>query len=240
MSFRFKQFEVNDSECAMKVGTDGVLLGAWAEPNCNTPCSILDVGSGCGLISLMLAQRFDTATITGIDIDDSAVEQSRTNFANSPFADRLQAHCIPLQQYRLEDPMPFDLIVSNPPFFQESLHCPDAKRTTARHTSTLSYKELLWHAARLLPRNGSLQLILPAAEENDIVCSAVQENFFLRRICRVRGRVNKPYKRILLDFSRTQNNTLIESELSLGTLDGKRTRDYQELAKGFYLDSCVQ
>ncbi len=240
MSFRFKQFEVNDSECAMKVGTDGVLLGAWAEPNCDTPCTILDVGSGCGLISLMLAQRFDTATITGIDIDHSAVEQSRVNYANSPFADRLQAQCIPLQQYRPEYPTTFDLIVSNPPFFQESLHCPDAKRTMARHTSALSYEEILLHAARLLTQHGSLQLILPAAEENDIVRSAIQQNFYLQRICRVRGRANKPYKRILLDFSHTKTNTPIESELVLEALDGKRTRDYQELAKDFYLDSSVQ
>ncbi len=236
MSFRFKQFAVQDSECGMKVGTDGVLLGAWAALGCKAPCRVLDIGSGSGLISLMLAQRFATATVTGIDIDQSAIEQSRVNFADSPFADRLHAHCISLQAYGTEARTTFDLIVSNPPFFQESLHCPDAKRTLARHTSTLSYEELTAYAARLLAPDGSLELILPASEENKIVCSAEQQNFYLQRICRVRGRINKPHKRILLAFSRRRTGTPMESELVLETLDGKRTRAYQELAKDFYLD----
>ncbi len=232
MSFRFKQFAVEDSRCAMKVCTDGVLLGAWAEGD--KPLRILDIGSGSGLISLMLAQRFPEAKVVGIDIDQQAVEQSRENVVRSPFAERVEILCTSLQDYAPNGK--FDLIVSNPPYFQQSLQCPDAQRTLARHTPSLSYNDLLQHAVRLLREDGSLQLILPAQEEESVVRLATSFHLHLKRICRVRGRENKPAKRILLQFVLgISEEYTVESGLTLETSEGQRTEAYRTLAGEFYL-----
>lgn len=235
MAFRFKQFAVEDSACAMKVGTDGVLLGVWAKSDRKDKIHILDAGSGSGLIALMLAQRFPDAEITGIDIDKDAVQQSQDNFLNSPWSSRLKAYCVSFQQYSTTTHARYDLIASNPPFFQHSLHCPDPQRTQARHTCTLPYEELLQCSLRLLKPTGSLQLILPAQEEKNILATAQQSGFFLQRICRICGRVNKPHKRILLHLGLTSTGIPEETELILETEEGRRTQAYQELCKEFYL-----
>lgn len=220
----------------MKVGTDGVLLGAWVKYSTEEDFRVLDIGSGSGLISLMLAQRYPQANIVGIDIDQAAIAQSQTNFSASPWEDRLAAYCTSLQQYSAEEREHFDLIVSNPPFFQQSLTCPDLQRTQARHTQTLSYEELLNGALSLLTEEGQLQLILPAQEEETIVSLAKQKGLHLYRICRIRGRENKPTKRILLHFGKTPSeNGTNEEELTLETQEGKRTMAYQDLCKDFYL-----
>ncbi len=237
MAFRFKQFAVEDSACAMKVGTDGVLLGAWTELGKKEKSQLLDIGSGSGLIALMLAQRFPHAEITGIDIDGNATEQCNENFSNSPWASRLKAHCISLQQYASPAQERYDLIVSNPPFFQQSLHCPDPQRTQARHTLTLPYEELLRCSLHLLQPTGSIQLILPAQEEEGFLAMSRQQGLYLQRICRVRGRTSKPDKRILLHLGFTQTHTPEETELTLETDDGKRSQAYQELCKEFYLQA---
>jgi tRNA1Val (adenine37-N6)-methyltransferase len=134
--FKFKQFEIHQDRCAMKVGTDGVLLGAWAPGGKR----ILDVGSGTGLISLMMAQRFPEAQVRGIDMDGEACEEAAENVAASPFADRVEIECCRLQDYHSEES--FDAIVSNPPFFLNSLKNPDSKRTMARHTDSLPFRDL--------------------------------------------------------------------------------------------------
>ena len=224
MSFRFKQFFVNDDRCAMKVGTDGVLLGAW----CPIGIRILDVGTGCGLIALMVAQRCPEANVEGIDIDEAAVEQAKEN--------GVQAFHAPLQDWQGG---PYDLIVSNPPYFQNSLKNPDKGRQTARHTDTLSYAELLQHSVRLLAENGQLALILPAEAEKEVREMAMQYNLSLTHVTRVYSKESKPARRVLMAFEKSPitNHQLpiIEDTLVLEDDKGGRSRPYQELCKEFYL-----
>ena len=233
MSFRFKQFHIEDSQCAMKVGTDGVLLGAWA-PTTNDPLSIthiLDIGTGSGLIARMLMQRCPEANIEGIDIDEAAVQQARENGVN--------AYCSSLQEWQPEKK--YDLIVSNPPYFQNSLKNPDASRKTARHTDTLSYNELLQHSARLLTENGLLALILPAEAENEVRQLAAAKNLFPVRVTRVYSKESKPARRVLMAFekSTTSRRPLVidfkEDTLILEDDKGGRSRPYQDLCRDFYL-----
>ena len=222
MSFRFKQFFIEDSQCAMKVGTDGVLLGAWAP----TGIRILDVGTGSGLIARMLMQRCPEAEVEGIDIDPNAVEQAREN--------GVKAFVSSLQEWQGK----YDLIVSNPPYFQNSLKNPDKGRQTARHTDTLSYEELIKHSARLLTEDGQLALILPAEAENEIRQLAGAEGFFLTRVTRVYSKESKPARRVLMAFSRDNGITehrYTEDTLVLEDEKGGRSLPYQTLCRDFYL-----
>ncbi len=254
MSFCFKQFFVHDEQCAMKVGTDGVLLGAWAASThgawhmangesrtANGFC--LDIGTGSGLIALMLAQRFSNAHILGIDIEENAVLQANANFAASPWHPRLHAKNISLQDMQLPDmhlpPCGGDkkwvLIVSNPPYFQNSLKAPDAARSTARHTDTLSYEDLLQHSARLLADDGILSLILPIEVEQTIIKEAASNALYPTRLCRVRGNERKPYKRLLIEFQKTPVDTIEEETLTLEDAPNQRSEAYKALTQDFYL-----
>lgn len=259
MPFQFKQFSVEDKGCAMKVGTDGVLLGAWAgaerqkEILQTTSINILDIGTGSGLIALMLAQRFPNASITAIDIDSSAASQAEQNFLVSPWAERLHCkHCSLSDLYYPKNisnttPTSFDLIVSNPPYFENSLKTPSLTRTTARHTDTLSYEQLIEISNNLLSPNGILSLILPAWEEKHILQLAKQNSLFLNRICYIHGVEHKPAKRIMLElmhdkFSNTTtmpplavNNTIKQTYLVLQDKAGKRSMQYSMLTQDFYL-----
>lgn len=247
MSFRFKQFFVEDSRCAMKVGTDGVLLGAWCPlaGNLQPQVCILDIGTGCGLIALMLAQRTH-AQIDAIDIDPEAVEQAKENFESSPWSEHLHAYHARLQEWQFaHDPLPassqpfYHLIVSNPPYFQNSLKNPDSGRQTARHTDTLSYNELLLHSTRLLGPQGHLALILPAESENEVCLLAEQYSLCLSRVTRVYSKSTKPARRVLLFFSKSplpeHGAPLITPPLVLEDEKGGRSEQYAELTKDFYL-----
>ncbi len=254
--FQFKQFFVAHDRCAMKVGTDGVLLGAWAPIDFNissfTNFRILDVGTGSGLIALMLAQRFPQAHIDAIDIDKSAMEQAAENFAASPWSDRLHAWLSSIQEWQMVNgTCPngkwYDLIVSNPPYFRNSLKNPDKARELARHTDTLSYTELLHHSARLLREEGRLCLILPAEAEEEVCALAAQEGFVLTRVTRVYSKVSKPARRVLLAFEKSKyrytdiptcrdsENPVSEDTLVLEDDKGGRSAAYQEITKDFYL-----
>ncbi len=222
MSFRFKQFFIEDSKCAMKVGTDGVLLGAWAP----TGSRILDVGTGSGLIARMLMQRCPEAEVEGIDIDEAAVEQACEN--------GVKAFCARLQEWQGM----YDLIVSNPPYFQNSLKNPDEGRKTARHTDTLSYAELIHHSARLLTMHGQLALILPAEAENEVRQLAAAEDLFLTHVTRVFSKENKKPKRVLLAFQLKIEDLrfeILEDSLVLEDEKGGRSLPYQNLCRDFYL-----
>ncbi len=223
MSFRFKQFAIEDSKCAMKVGTDGVLLGCWSP----TGTRILDVGTGSGLIARMLMQRCPETQVDAIDIDPAAVEQARENGVN--------AYHSSLQEWQGV----YDVVVSNPPYFQNSLKNPDKGRQLARHTDTLSYAELIHHSARLLKPEGQLALILPAEAEQEVRALAVSENLFPTHITRVFSKESRPARRVLLAFSHCPiSNTqypIIEDTLVLEDDKGGRSQAYQELAKDFYL-----
>ena len=233
MSFRFKQFYIEDSQCAMKVGTDGVLLGCWAKPNYvpfgHVPCTILDVGIGSGLIARMMMQRYPEAEIEGIDIDEAAVEQAKENGVRA-FEARLQ-DWDPCYEY--------NLIVSNPPYFQNSLKNPDKGRELARHTDSLSYEELAKHSARLLKEHGQLAIILPAAAEKEMREIAERYSLYCTHVTRVYSKETKPARRVLLAFEKLKIKNyelkIIEDTLVLEDEKGGRSLQYQEIAKDFYL-----
>ena len=174
-NFRFKQFEIEQDRCAMKVGTDGVLLGAWAQGGCR----ILDIGSGTGLISLMMAQRFPEAEVVGIDMDVDACGQARENVMASPFRDRVEIVCCRLQDFGAIGV--FDAIVSNPPFFVDSLKNPDSKRTMARHTDSLPFRDLFAGVKRLLSDEGVFSAIIPAEVVEQFVAESCILGFYLIR-----------------------------------------------------------
>jgi len=237
--FRFKQFAVWHDRCAMKVGTDGVLLGAWCPlPENTATLRILDVGTGSGLIALMLAQRCATEQrcfqTDAIDIDSSSAGQAADNFNRSPWANCMKVACSSLQDWNSE---PYHLIVSNPPYFVDSLKNPDENRHLARHTDTLSYADLLANAWRLLEQNGQLTVILPADAEADFLQLAHRTGFSLTRLTRVFSKPGKPQPiRMLAALSKTQksydeivDNLYIEGDAS------PRSDQYASLTRDFYL-----
>ena len=247
-NFRFKQFTVWHDRCAMKVGTDGVLLGAWsplpeegehskaailnALKGCSNGSKVLDVGTGSGLIALMLAQRIEGAQITAFDIDSGAVEQAKYNFSQSPWSDRLRCQQTALQDLKGE--AIFDLIVSNPPYFQDSLKNPDSKRAMARHTDSLSYNELLAHSARLLTDNGILALVLPIEAEQQIIALAKTHRLYPTHITHVYPKPGKAAKRLLIALSPITSN-ISYCTLTLESENAPRSEEYKELTKEFYL-----
>ncbi len=267
--FQFKQFTIRQSRCAMKVGTDGTLLGAWAgfgdgcmvsgdgsidptpelssphhspftpHPSPLTPPqTILDVGTGTGLIALMMAQRFPQARVVGIDIDEEAVAQARENVATSPFADRVEIlhedfAVFPSRRSNLNSRFSnlnsqFSVIVSNPPYFADSLKNPDARRSLARHADALPYRTLMQRAWQLLSDDGELSVVVPADYKGRMEAEAALAGFFKSRECSVRTSPSKPVKRWLLAFRR-HPAPLKRDELTLGT------ERCNELTKDFYL-----
>lgn len=242
--FRFKQFTVWHDRCAMKVGTDGVLLGAWAmlEEQCAAQTrkairEVLDIGTGSGLVALMLAQRFPQAEIDAIDIEPSAVEQARYNFLQSPWKERVRSFLSPLQEWQTKKR--YDLIVSNPPYFQNSLKNPDKGRELARHTDSLTYAELLHYSAQLLAPEGVIALILPAESEDDIIRLGISEHLSCTRLTRVYSKAGKPAKRILIEFSAAKlvapSSPVIPSDFYIESPTSPRSPEYTALTSAFYL-----
>jgi len=232
-SFQFKQFKVEQRLCAMKVGTDGTLLGAWARGG----ATVLDVGTGTGLIALMMAQRFPEARITAIDIDPTACEQAEENVRQSPFAQQIQVAQADFASFTsLTIPSStFEAIVSNPPYFQRSLECPDEKRTLARHTASLPFDMLMQQAFRLLSDAGSFSLIIPAEGKASLEAQAALTGFFKTRECAVKTTPRKQPRRYLLEFCKHPADRLELSEGIIETSPNVRSEWYQELTKDFYL-----
>lgn len=253
----------------MKVGTDGVLLGAWAgqglrgkippsgpetsktSPGTSSdagpeafPRTILDIGTGSGLVALMLAQRFPGAQVTGIDIDEAAIAQARENFAGSPWPDRLRAVRQSLQEFcrstvtgTAGGSFPrFDLIVSNPPFYDTTLTSPDPLRTAARHTGGLTHEELLLLSAGLLSDTGVFSLIVPSESEKSILRLADRSRLHLHRLTRVYSKPSSRPRRILASFGRQQLPQPLEDSLTLTDTDGTRSPEHIRLTRDFYLE----
>jgi len=230
-AFFFKQFHIRHDRCAMKVGTDGVLLGAWA--NINSAKSILDIGTGTGLIALMLAQRsVEMAQIDAIEIDIDAYQQAVENVNNSPWHNRIHTIHTPLQNFTTI--LKYDLIVSNPPYFINSLKPPDKRRKQSRHADELPYSVLMNACKDLLRPNGRFCLILPRAEAMAFIPEAAEVNLHCCKKTAVRFKSTKPVERLLLEFSNVFKE-LIETELILFDEEGKRTEVYQRLVSPFYL-----
>jgi tRNA1Val (adenine37-N6)-methyltransferase len=236
MSFSFKQFSIEQDRCAMKVGTDGVLLGAWTSLE-NKPQSILDIGAGTGLIALMLAQRSDAEQIDAIEIDEDAYEQCVENFENSPWADRLFCFHASLDEFAEEpEDEKYDLIVSNPPYFvpnERELELPE-NRKKARFYDSLPFEDLINYAAQLLSETGELAVVVPFAEEEKIVAYAGAKSLFPNRITRVRGTEKAPIKRSLLQFSFVEK-PIEEQGIILEISRHHYTDEFKELVKEFYL-----
>ncbi len=228
--FTFKQFHVQHDRCAMKVGTDGVLLGCWTDVPAGG--SVLDIGTGSGLIALMVAQRTQ-AQIDAIDIASDAYEQACINFAQSPWNERIKAYIASIQEWQTQEQ--YDLIVSNPPYFNNSLKNPDKGRELARHTDSLSYADLFAHSARLLKDEGRLSIILPAEAESEACSLARTHGFSLTRVTRVYSKESKPARRVLLSWTKKADCVVREDILVLENAEGGRSTQYQELAKDFYL-----
>lgn len=227
--FRFKQFAIAQESTPMKVGTDGVLLGAWAriEP---TDRRMLDIGTGTGLIALMLAQRAPQARITGIDVID--VKEARTNVAASPWPDRVKVEQCPVQAYH--PAAPFDLIVSNPPYFNDSLLPPDAGRTLARHTTELTFTELHDAVVRLLAPDGRFCLVLPPAETDRFL--ACCQGLWSARRTEVRSTPRRGVRRVLTELTVRPGPPLVTETLTIGTgIHEKYTEEYRALTHEFYL-----
>lgn len=240
-NFRFKQFEIQQDRCAMKVGTDGVLLGAWAPGGKR----ILDIGAGTGLISLMMAQRFPEATVVGIDLDADACSQASENVAASPFADRVNiVHCA-LQDFEAKllsgnatdssDSGFFDAIVSNPPFFVNSLKNPDSKRTMARHTDSLPFRDLFHGVKNLLSDEGVFSAIVPTEVLEQFVAESCFSGLFLVSKCGVKTVERKQPKRYLLTFGKHRGNGLDEHTETMTDSQGNRSLWYAKITEEFYL-----
>lgn len=228
--FTFKQFTIRHDRCAMKVGTDGVLLGAWTDVSHS--CRLLDIGTGTGLIALMLAQRCPKASITAIDIDAEAVEQARENVLLSPWSDRVEVALQDICKYLTDKH--FDTIVSNPPYFIDSLKCPDSQRNTARHTDTLDAGRLLASVAQLLTDEGRFSIILPAEQTDLLIQTARTKGLYPSRHTAVITRPGLSPKRVLMEFQKTEK-TFQTDELVIELERHVYSEDYIALTKEFYL-----
>ena len=234
--FQFQRFTIHQDQCAMKVGTDGVLLGAWAQGGER----VLDIGTGTGVIALMMAQRYAEAHVVAVDIDEAAVRQARQNADASPFGDRVEVVLSSIQDYatscslsfgegRGEVPAHFDSIVCNPPFFVDSLKAPDQQRSLARHADTLPFAELMRSAYHLLSDDGELSVVIPFDYRRRLDDEAFLCSFFPSRVCAVRTKSTKPVRRYLLAY-RKRPCPCHHDELTIG--DAR----YQQLTRDFYLN----
>lgn len=231
-SFRFKQFEIWHDHCAQKVGTDGVLLGAWADLKQSK--HILDVGTGSGLIALMAAQRASEAEVVGIEIDPDAARQASENAQRSPFSERITITQSDVRDFH--STLAFDCILSNPPFFTEESRPPVSERAIARNTATLTFVELIAAVGRLLADEGCFHVVLPSSAVPGFVALCLERNLHLERQCLVSTVAGKAPKRSLLTFvSGIPSSPLLVEQLVLQTPDGRRTEAYQRLASSFYL-----
>ncbi len=218
----------------MKIGTDGVLLGAWC-PIDNNPFSVLDIGAGTGILSLMLAQRSNAEQIDSIEIDEEAYEQCVENFENSPWSDRLFCFHAGLDEFVEEPEDEYDIIISNPPFYSEDYKTENSQRDLARFQDALPFEDLIEAADLLLSENGIFAVIIPFKEEEKFINLCAEVELYPVKITRVKGTIHSEIKRSLLAFKRYELPILDAEELVIETSRHQYTNQYIELTKDFYL-----
>jgi tRNA1Val (adenine37-N6)-methyltransferase len=229
--FRFKQFAIRQENSAMKVGTDGVLLGAWA--NIGEAKRILDVGTGTGLIALMMAQR-SNAIVDAVEIDEPSANQAKENVKNSRWSDRVTVYQEAFQDFAKKSTQKYDLIVSNPPYFIQSLKSPEVARAVARHTDLLPYSDLLDGISNLLAKGGRFAGIFPYVEGNVFVAEASVYGLYCNKRVSVLGKTQGAIKRIMLEFSQ-ERLPLVQERLAIRDIDSEYSAEYINLTKDFYL-----
>lgn len=231
--FKFKQFTVRQDQCAMKIGTDSVLLGAWTSIN-HQPNTILDIGAGTGVLSLMLAQRSDAQQIEAIEIDDDAFEQCAENFEDSPWNDRLFCFHASLIEYIEAVDEKFDLIICNPPFYSEDYKTNNSSRDLARFNDAMPFEHLIYAVGNLLSKVGIFSIVIPYKEENRLIELASKSGLFPKRILHVNGDANSDIKRSLIEFQFKKSETHI-AKLIIEKGRHNYTQDYINLTKAFYI-----
>ena len=234
--FQFKEFKIHQDKTAMKIGTDAVLLGAWCSVD-NYLDTILDIGSGTGIIALMLAQRSDCMTIDAVEVDENAYEQTVENFEISHWGDRLYCYNATFQEFVdeiAEEEETYDLIVSNPPFYTDKFETENDSRNKARFTTSLSFEELIVGVVKVLSENGKFTLVIPFKEQDFFVDLAKEHQLFLNRVCYVKGNLKSEIKRSLLEFSFHQSE-IKEENLTIEIERHQYTQEYISLTKDFYL-----
>lgn len=231
--FRFKQFMVRQDRCAFKIGTDSVLLGSWADARDAT--SVLDIGTGTGLLALMMAQKC-TARITGIEIDEPSYRQARENAAGSPWAERIHILHTSLQDFDVSEPGPFDLLICNPPYFTASMKSGDAQKDRARHDESLTLHDLAAGVARLMGSAGKCCLVLPAEKRSACVETLAAKGIYLQREMAVRPNISLPAGRYLMEFGQHRLGHVQSEELAIErSARHDYTDQYRALTCDFYL-----
>ena len=232
--FKFKQFTLNQDRCAMKIGTDAVLLGAWC-PIDNTPKSILDIGAGTGVLALMLAQRTNADQIDALEIDEEAYEQCVENFEGSPWADKLFCYHAGLDEFVDEPEDEYDLIISNPPFYSEDFKTENEQRDLARFQDAMPFEDLIEAADLLLSENGTFAVVIPYKEEERFIDLCAEYELYPVKATRVKGSYKTPIIRSLLAFKRYELSVLTADELVVEINRHEYTDDYINLTQDFYL-----
>ena len=231
--FRFKQFSVAQDHCAMKIGTDAVLLGAWTNLD-SQPNSILDIGAGTGVLALMLAQRSGTELIDALEIDDAAYEQCVGNFEASDWGDRLFCYHASLDEFTEEIEDQYDLIISNPPFYTDTFKTENEERNKARFEDAMPFTELLKSISKLLSPTGQFNVVIPFSEEISFIELASKEGLYPSRTLHVRGQESSSVKRSLICFT-FEKQTIETQELTIEIARHQYTKEYINLTKDFYL-----
>ncbi len=230
-TFRFKQFTIHQDKCAMKVGTDAVLLGAWV--NVNGSKKILDIGTGTGIISLMIAQK-SSGIIHAVDIDEGAFLQCKENFRISPWWERLLPFHISFQEFAGTTNEKYDLIVSNPPYFHHASKPPEELRSQARHHDQLTFEDLILGTKKILTSNGKLCVILPIKEGMEFMDIAMRHGLFCERMLKVKTKQDRPEKRVMMEFS-SRFGVMDESIIIIHDAIDQFSKDYRELTGDYYL-----
>lgn len=233
--FKFKRFVIEDDTSSMKVGTDGVVLGALADCG-RAPSRILDVGTGCGVISLILAQRFPDSLIDAIDIDEGSVRESAFNFSNSPWKENLTSlHCNFADYQNLDELKGgYDLIVSNPPYFQNSLKGPDSQRNIARHTDELPLDLLFRGISKLLDDRGTFVGILPYDGFESRVEMASREGLFLKRVVKISNRPSSRLVRVVFWMMKDEPDSVVDEVVSIRDEKNDYSDWYYFLTRDYY------